>query len=394
MSMLKKFLFLFGLLIVLISCSIKYTNVDPYKMLSGVFFIDSLTTEQLKSKDTVKILVVPGHDNEYWGTQYKGVKEAELNLELAKYLTLYLRQEKDFQVFLIRDEEGYDAGYLDYLDDHEEEIFEFQERHKEIMRSLSEVGLVDAHVNYLLGSKALSDIANRLYGINKWSNDAGIDIVIHIHFNDYRGRKSWSVGKYSGLTVYVPDKQYSNSKVSRSVAESISASLGKFFSYSDLPMEKSEDGIKESQDFIAPGAFNTLDAAGMLIEYGYVYEPQFTNSNTREAVLKKMAVQTYLGVLDFFDKEPKREIVSLSHGWENDLKKGLNNNRDVIALQFLLASKGFYPPTGLSLNQCPTSGSFGNCTLSAVKSFQKNYDIVPASGFVGPLTRSKLNDFK
>jgi peptidoglycan hydrolase-like protein with peptidoglycan-binding domain len=45
------------------------------------------------------------------------------------------------------------------------------------------------------------------------------------------------------------------------------------------------------------------------------------------------------------------------------------------------------------LNRCPLSGSFGNCTLQAVKAFQAKYGIIPNSGFVGEITRDKLNEF-
>lgn len=142
------------------------------------------------------------------------------------------------------------------------------------------------------------------------------------------------------------------------------------------------------------GAYNTLDSAGLLIEYGYVYEPQFTNSNTRKDVLQEMAWQTYLSILDYFDKSSEKENVILPYEWNSNLRKGINNDEGVLALQFLLAKKGFYPPSGSNLNICPISGSFGNCTLQAVKDFQKEYNISPASGFVGELTREQLNELE
>lgn len=63
----------------------------------------------------MRILVVPGHDNEYWGTEFEGVREADLNVELAEYLTNYLRQESLFQVYLLRNRQGYDEDYLAYI---------------------------------------------------------------------------------------------------------------------------------------------------------------------------------------------------------------------------------------------------------------------------------------
>jgi len=392
--MFKKIIIFSGLLFIVIFVLLKYTKVNPREMLAGVFFVNSITEEQLKAKPVVRILVVPGHDNEYSGTEYRGILESDLNVELGEYLTNYLRREPKFQVYLIRNQTGYDKDYLNYLNVHEEEIIEFQKHHKIIMETLSEFDMIESNDVSYKSNKSLSDIAKRLYGINKWSNDNGMDIVLHVHFNDYPGREFWSGGKYSGSTIYIPDRQYSNSKISRSVAEPISKFLSKFFAQSDLPIEKDKQGIKETQSFIAPGAFNTLDAAGLLIEYGYIYEPQFTNPNTRESVLREMAWQTYLGVLDFFGGGSEKGSLILPYRWNFDLKKGTNDNRDVLALQFFLTNEGFYPPQSSDFNDCPVSGSFGNCTLQAVKDFQEKYSIMPSSGFVGELTRKRLNVFK
>ncbi len=392
--MFKKIIIFGGLLFLAVFILTEYTNINPKDMLASIFFVDNTTVSKLKSKHYVRILIVPGHDDEYRGTEYKGIKEADLNVELAEHLTNYLRQEERFQVYLLRNKAGYDSGYLGYLETYKNEIFAFQKKQKEIMSSLTSFGLIDSYMGSEAYNNALPEIANRLHGINKWSNDLSMDIIIHVHFNDYAGRYSDWTGKYSGLTVYIPDKQYSNSKVSRSIAESISKSLGKYFAYSDLPYEEDEEGIKETQELIALGVANTLDASSLLIEYGYIYEPQFTNSNTKEIILQEMAMQTYLGVLDFFDEDSIKTTATLPYRWNFDLKKGMKNNKDIFALQTFLVGEGFYPPFGSNLTNCPMSGGFGNCTLQAVKTFQEEYNIVPAFGFVGSLTRNKLNEFK
>ncbi|MEA2112964.1 MAG: N-acetylmuramoyl-L-alanine amidase [Patescibacteria group bacterium] len=390
----KKILIFGGLLFLIFFVLTNYINISPKDMLAGVFFVDSLTERQLKAKDNVRILIVPGHDDEYWGTEFNGIKEADLNVELAEYLTNYLRQEKDFQVYLLRNKQGYDGDYLNYIKNNKEDIFNFQKKHQDTMSALTSSGLVDSEIRFNSDQKSLSEVVTRLYGINKWSNEESMDIVIHVHFNDYPGRYSDWVGKYSGLTIYIPDEQYSNHKISFSIARSVSSFLGKYFAYSDLKYEKGQQGIKENQEFIALGSFNTLDAAGLLVEYGYIYEPQFTNSNTRQPLLKEMAWQTYLSLADFFSKDLKKDNLMLPYQWDLNLSKGMNNNEDVLAMQFLLSQQGFYPPYGYNLNDCPISGSFGNCTLRAVKDFQTEYSIIPTSGFVGELTRNKLNEFE
>lgn len=94
------------------------------------------------------------------------------------------------------------------------------------------------------------------------------------------------------------------------------------------------------------------------------------------------------------------QIVSLKKQIEN-LKNGINqsdgscslssnlsiglNNQDVTCLQQFLKDQGqdIYPE-GL------VTGYFGSLTKSAVVRFQQKYNI-PGTGFVGPLTRSKIN---
>ena len=48
---------------------------------------------------------------------------------------------------------------------------------------------------------APDEMGVRLYGINKWANENDIDIVIHVHFNDYPGRPRTGSGKYSGFSI-------------------------------------------------------------------------------------------------------------------------------------------------------------------------------------------------
>ena len=68
------------------------------------------------------------------------------------------------------------------------------------------------------------------------------------------------------------------------------------------------------------------------------------------------------------------------------------NDKDIFALQAALAMGNFFPPKNFSGKLCSLSGNFGDCTVAAVKEFQKQHGIEPADGFVGPLTRKKLNE--
>jgi len=70
--------------------------------------------------------------------------------------------------------------------------------------------------------------------------------------------------------------------------------------------------------------------------------------------------------------------------FDSNLYFGLQNNSDVEKLQEFLTDQGVYSG--------PITGNFFSLTLAAVKKFQTQNNISPAAGFVGPLTRTKVND--
>jgi len=398
-----KYYFLGVLSLLLFSViSLSDVRLDGIKNLAGVFFIDSITEKELKNDyalaeegtGKIKILIVPGHDEGRGGTEFRGIKERNLNIEIAETLTRILRKEGSFEVLLTRNKNEYHKGIQEYIETNYKEIKDFRKNYKETMESLVQSGLVDMRKGVEHNS-APSATAIRLYGINKWANENDIDIVIHIHLNDYPGRRYNQSGKYSGATIYIPEKQFSNAKASKALAESVFNRLTTYSAQSNLPLESA--GIVEDQELIAIGSYNTLDPAVMLIEYGYIYEARFMYPEVRALAIEESAMQTYLGILDFFDiQELNTENIystaTLPYLWNNNLKKGTRGSKDVFALQTALAFQFLYPSEKRSKNDCPINGNFGPCTARAVIDFQKKYDIEPASGFVGPLTRYKLNE--
>jgi len=61
-------------------------------------------------------------------------------------------------------------------------------------------------------------------------------------------------------------------------------------------------------------------------------------------------------------------------------------NQEVAKLQDCLKDDGCFP---LEIN---STGYFGSLTVEAVKKFQKKHNIQPVAGYVGPVTRKKLNE--
>ena len=73
------------------------------------------------------------------------------------------------------------------------------------------------------------------------------------------------------------------------------------------------------------------------------------------------------------------------HTFNVDLSFGMSSP-EVIFLQECLKYDGVFP------SNVDSTGYFGTTTLDSVKRFQSKYGISPVSGYVGNLTRSKLNE--
>ncbi|KKQ82278.1 MAG: Cell wall hydrolase/autolysin [Parcubacteria group bacterium GW2011_GWF2_38_76] len=363
-------------------------------MVSSVFFVDSTTTGELKEKynedKKIKILLVPGHDSESGGTVFKNIKESELNLRLSRELYSFLSSNPRFEVESSRDDSGYNKNITEYMSINKASIEDFIKSKKNVMQGLLSSGDISI-AEGVIHNTAPEEIAKRLYSINKWSNENNIDLVIHIHFNDHPGRKINKEGKYSGFSIYTPEKQFSNAKASRELADYILKNIDHFYSKSNMPKERL--GVIEDQELIALGSYNTLDSIGLLIEYGYIYEPQFTESSTRNLIIKDMAYQTYLGITDFFDKKEYLgeywKSTLLPHSWSDIVESG-DKGHDILSLQVALVLEGFYPPKKFLSDDCPVTGIYKRCTTEAVKEFQKRYKIT-TTGRVGPKTMEKLN---
>lgn len=373
---------------------------DVEHLFAGVFFTESSTPEALQTKysralyggDKVRVLIVPGHDNEAWGTEFNGVREADMTVALGEELTKLLAADPAYEPLLLRSTTGYASGFLDYVGQEEGAIRAFIQSNKQTMQELVRAGSVHM-VDGVIHNSAPTAIALKLYAVNKWANEHGVDIVLHIHFNDYPGRSHIRAGRYNGFSIYVPDSQFSNARASRSVAEALFAQFSKFYAGSNLPVEDS--GIVPDQQLIAIGSYNTIDPAGILIEYGYIYEQRFLNAAVRAAMMRELAFQTHQGLNRFFGKYgevfQKYPTTLLPHEWRQPLSAGAGSHPSILSLQAALLFEELYPPAGESKRDCPLSGSFGPCTAEAVKGFQQKYGL-PASGTVGELTLAKLNE--
>ena len=136
--------------------------------------------------------------------------------------------------------------------------------------------------------------AIQLYGINKWSNENNVDLVLHLHFNDSERPNPNLPGGYKGFTIFVPEKQMINSSTSIAIAESIYEELKDILTPEVVGNQ--EKSIIEDQSLIALGASGTLDKPSLLIEYGYIYEKPFRTKEGRDVIIRQIAEQTVRGI--------------------------------------------------------------------------------------------------
>ena len=363
-------------------------------------FPEKVTPEILEvayEERPIKVLIVPGHDNKTWGTEYKGVKEADLNLIVAKELFTFFSSDKKFEAYTTRDFVTGDYGdvFADYFVSDKESIKSFMNEKKEVMKKYISSGqLVDKSTdNHTMANE---DMLVKLYGINKWAEDNAIDLTLHLHFNDYAGRKSSAPGKYSGFSIYIPESQFPNASVSRKVSSVIYEELEKYFAKSNMPLEV--DGLIEDQELISVGSNASRSGASMLLELGYIYEPVIVSKETCGAIVGEMAYRIYRGVVGYFDQERLSDLAEttlLPFYFEKDLKKHSSPIIDTLHLQSVLLVSGVYPPQGRTLSTCPLSGVFGPCVSESVVMFRNSNNLIAdkgiASSTVDAKVREKLN---
>lgn len=377
-------------------------RISSSNMNAGVFFSQSNTAPLLRhkfniatsSKQRVRVLLVPGHEPNFGGTEYKGLKERDLVVDLTQQLALYLSADDRFDVVVTRGKESWNPQFEKYFKEEQESIKSFAVNKRNEMRKLVNEGRVAEVPDAVPHNDAPEEVAIRLYGINKWANEYGMDLVIHIHLNDYPRKRFLREGEYSGFSIYVPEKQYSNAPVSLQISQALFGRLAEVFPVSSMPKE--EMGVIEDQELIAVGSFNTVNAASLLVEYGYIYEPQFANKKIAHAIFKEMAFQTYLGLQDFFGEKESllatpHQTTLLPFEWKTTIRKNKNPSEGVLSLQMAFMKHGLYPPEGKSKNDCPLSGIFGPCTRTALSIFQKEFTIKKEEGIVGKETRRRLN---
>jgi len=360
-----------------------------YAQTAAVWFVPGITTDELRvayaeaseeseirkpqkkeapfaSVDKVHILIMPGHEPGKAGTEFNGVFERDLVVDIADALADILAANPRYEVMVARTKTAWHPTLAEFFTTRRNDILSFREEHKAEMETRIHDGTVQKNEEQLFRTDAPLDILVPIYGVNLFAREHGTHITLHLHLNDYGGRTGLQEGEHTGFSIYVPEKQYATAEASRNLAEHIATRLSAYHATSTLPSEAS--GIAEDQELGALGAYNTIDHASVLIEYGYIYEPQFMNPKVRSIAIADYAYQTYLGLQDFFQDpvENSRGSISFPYTWTALPQQG----PETYALQAALHYLSFYPAPGESFSDCPITGTFGPCTKRAVAAYQ------------------------
>lgn len=338
-----------------------------------------------------RVLIVPGHEPQYGGAVYGGVYEREIAVEIAEKLAAELRSDPKLEVIVARDNTAWNPTLAKYFKKDMKKIKKYVSTQKKSMKRLVRKKEVketttDTQVEH---STVPSDVALRLYGINKWANENDIDLVVNLHINDAPDHGPTTPGANSGFAVYIPDHQYGNGAASRPVASAIAARLDDLSAKSTLRIEN--QGVVEDQQLIAIGAYNTLKAPTVLIEYGYITEQRFQRPELRSLLTTDYAYQTSRGIRDFLGASSvgKYATKTLPHQWSVSPAMG-EASAHVFALQAALSVLGFYPPSESTLVECPVDGVMDECTQVALKAYQASKKL-EQTGVLDAPTRALLN---
>ncbi|MCX6712456.1 MAG: N-acetylmuramoyl-L-alanine amidase [Candidatus Vogelbacteria bacterium] len=256
---------------------------------------NNLTSNTAVTK--IKILIVPGHEPDFGGAEYKNLKERDLNLALAEKLKILLTQNPKFEVIMTRDTNGWNPVIKNYVDGNKKEIQAWVTSKKKEMDRLIDNGQVTEVKAEMGHANASTNSATLLYGVNKWAAENKVDIALHLHFNDnpkYQGKPN-----YAGFSIYVPEKQYVNSVPSKILAKDLMAELSKIQKVSTMKAESA--GVIEDQELIAIGSHNIIDSLSILTEYAYIYEDFLQSAPSRNLFLDQAAASTAKAINNFFD---------------------------------------------------------------------------------------------
>ena len=289
----NKYYFTFCRLMALLACL--FFVVSGSVSVALVARPSSTLTEPVEKK--LRVLIEPGHEPNFGGAAFRGLKERDLTVALGAELQLLLAEDSHFQVVMTRDTGNWNPIFSDYFRKNWSDIISWEKQAKKTFSDLIAKGIIQKPISNVGHNTAPTKVAVRLYGLNKWANEHDFDVTINIHFDDENSHRRNVIGKYSGFAIYQPSPQYDNSERSRELAKYFFSRLTEVSQPSNLLSKFG--GIIDEPDLIAIGKNNTSNAASLVIEYGFIYEKKFTDPKLRTKTLEDMALKTYQALDDY-----------------------------------------------------------------------------------------------
>jgi len=101
--------------------------------LATAFLNKAITVTQLHDKynsasngiSKVRILLVPGHEPNFGGTEYGNLKERDMTVELAGYLKDFFKMNNHYDIVVSRNKIGWNADLQRYFDSNWNHIISF-----------------------------------------------------------------------------------------------------------------------------------------------------------------------------------------------------------------------------------------------------------------------------
>jgi len=280
--------FIFGTLIffavVFIYITFSYHVFSIKKIDNGATVLTTIATTTSDIKK-IKVLIVPGHEPGFGGAWYRGLKEEDLTLSLAKKIQGILINNPQLDVVMLRDDNGWNYDISNYITTNKIQIEDWVNKHKNITQN-----------THIYNKQKLLHIPLTLYGTNKWADENNIDIILNIHFNS-NPKIIGQARYYKGFTIYTTGNKSSNSTSSKIFAADMMYELLKIENKSNAPKE--DTGVVVDQDLIAVGSNNTLSVPSIIVEYAYIYENFMQATSTRNSFFEKAALSTATAIENY-----------------------------------------------------------------------------------------------
>lgn len=130
---------------------------------------------------------------------------------------------------------------------------------------------------------------------------------------------------------------------------------------------------------------STSEGASNIVNVNVTVTATTTTTTTSTTTASTQTPSQLASLVGAFSQAPAPTLApasAWSYSWTRNLEVGSSYTDDITALQTALAKEGVYAGE--------VTGGFYSQTYGAVKAFQAKYGI-ESTGFVGPLTREKLN---